>query len=179
MHQQLELTTALLARTPGALDALLRGLPDTWSRANEGNDSWSAFDVVGHLLHGESTDWIPRIRIILESGESRPFDPFDRLAQFRESEGKSLEQLLDRFAEARRANLAVLHSLELRQDDFERKGLHPSLGPVTLGNVLATWAAHDMSHLHQISRILAHQYRDAVGPWSRYLGVLQCEGHSS
>lgn len=179
MNQQLELTSALLARTPAVLDALLRGLPDAWTRANEGNDSWSAFDVVGHLIHGEVADWIPRIRIILESGESRPFDPFDRLAQFRESEGKSLEQLLDRFAAVRRENLDVLGALDLQAEDLARRGLHPALGPVTLANILATWAAHDLSHLHQISRTLAHQYRDAVGPWSAYLGVLQCSGHSA
>lgn len=178
MHQQLELTTALLARTPGVLDTLLRDLPDAWTRANEGGDSWSAFDVVGHLIHGEKTDWIPRIRIVLESGESRPFDKFDRLAQFRESAGKSLDQLLDEFAKVRRENLDLLAALDLRQSDLERRGLHPALGTVTLSNVLATWAAHDMSHLHQVARILAHQYRDAVGPWTEYLGVLQCDGHS-
>ena len=178
MQQQIELTTALLARTPAVLDTLLRGLPEAWTGANEGDGSWNAFDVVGHLIHGEKTDWIPRIRIVLESGESRPFDPFDRLAQFRESEGKSLEQLLDEFASVRRKNLDVLRALDLKSDDLERRGTHPSLGTVTLSNVLATWAAHDMSHLHQISRILAHQYRDAVGPWTQYLGVLQCSGHS-
>lgn len=179
MNQELELTTALLARTPAVLDSLLRDLPDEWTRANEGEESWSPFDVVGHLIHGEATDWIPRIRIILESGESRPFDRFDRLAQFRESEGKSLTQLLDEFARVRRRNLDALRALDLQEDHLERRGTHPSLGPVTLSNVLATWAAHDMSHLHQISRILAHQYRDAVGPWTAYLGVLQCSGHSS
>lgn len=170
---------AFLARTPATLDAMLRGLPDIWVRRNEGEDTWSAFDVVGHLIVGERTDWMPRARIILEKGEARAFDPFDRFAQFRESQGKSLEQLLDEFALLRRKNLADLQALNLKPEDLARRGRHPALGVVTLSELLATWAVHDLTHLHQLSRVMAHQYRDAVGPWKAYVGVLQCTGHSS
>ena len=175
----IEETIALLARTPAALNALLRELPDTWTHRNEGENTWSPFDVIGHLIHGERTDWIPRTKLILQSGDSRPFEPFDRFAQGRESEGKSLDQLLDEFARLRSENLNQLRALNLRAEDLERRGRHPALGMVTLSQLLATWAAHDLSHLHQISRVMAHQYREAVGPWSAYLGVLQCAGHSS
>ena len=170
---------AVLTRTPPTLNALLRGLPDTWVRCNEGNDSWSAFDIVGHLIVGERTDWVPRVRIILENGEARPFDPFDRLAQSKESKDKSLGQLLDEFARLRRKNLAALQALKLQAEDLTRRGRHPALGMVTLSELLATWAVHDLTHLHQVSRVMAYQYRDAVGPWSAYLGVLQCTGHSA
>jgi hypothetical protein len=178
VEHDLQHTIALLERTPAALDALLRDLPDAWTSHNEGENSWSAFDVVGHLIHGELTDWVPRAQRILESGESRAFDPFDREAQFRDSAGKSLGQLLDKFAQLRAQSLDALRALNLREDDLARRGRHPSLGTVTLSQLLATWAAHDLTHLHQLSRILAHQYREAVGPWSAYLGVLQCAGHS-
>lgn len=172
-------TVSLLARTPAVLDALLRNLPELWTHRNEGDDTWTAFDVVGHLIHGEKTDWLPRARMILQHGESRPFERFDRLAQQRDSAGKSLPQLLDEFAELRAQNLLALASLNLSDDDLARRGRHPELGIVTLGQLLATWAVHDLTHLHQLSRIMAHQYRDGVGPWSAYLGVLQCAGHSS
>ena len=175
----LDHTTALLSRTPAALDALLRGLPEAFTTRNEGPDTWSAFDVIGHLIHGERTDWIPRARMILESGDARPFERFDRLGHVRESEGKSLGDLLDEFARARSASLEQLGAMGLRESDLERRGLHPSLGPVTLSQLLATWAAHDLSHLHQLSRVMAHQYRELVGPWSAFLGVMQCDGHSS
>jgi hypothetical protein len=172
-------TIAVLARTPATLDALLRGLPESWVRSNEGKDTWSAFDTVGHLIVGERNDWMPRARIILENGEARPFDPFDRFAQSKESQNKSLEQLLDDFARLRRENLASLQALNLRPEDLSRRGRHPALGVVTLQQLLATWAVHDLTHLHQLSRVMAYQYRDAVGPWSAYLGVLKCSGHSS
>lgn len=170
---------ALLERTPAALDSLLRGLPDNWVLANEGGETWSAFDVVAHLIHCERTDWMPRVHMILQHGDSRPFEPFDRLGHKRESEGKLLEHLLDEFAGARHESLRHLHALHLQTADLERRGLHPALGAVTLGQLLATWTAHDLTHLHQITRVLAHQYREAVGPWSVYLGVLQCSGHSA
>ena len=170
---------AVLTRTPATLDALLRGLPDIWVRLNEGKDTWSAFDIMGHLIFGERTDWMPRLRIILEHGETRPFDPFDRFAQFKESQGKSLEQLLDDFARLRSENLATLQALNLRREDLTRRGRHPAFGVVTLEELLATWAVHDLNHLHQLSRVMAHQYRDAVGPWSAYLGVMRCDGHSA
>ncbi len=170
---------AVLTRTPATLSALLRGLPNIWVRCNEGSDTWSAFDIVGHLIVGERTDWMPRVRIVLENGEARPFDPFDRFAQSKESQDKSLEQLLDDFAYLRRENLATLQALNLQPQDFTRRGRHPALGVVTLSELLATWAVHDLTHVHQLSRVMAHQYRDAVGPWSAYLGVLQCTGHSA
>jgi len=179
MEQNLEHTICMLTRTPATLDALLRDLPEAWTMRNEGGNSWSAFDVVGHLIHGERTDWIPRAKMILEFGENRAFEPFDRLAQERESRGKSLGDLLDEFTRARAENLTELKGLKLRPEDLERRGRHPSLGVVTLSELLATWAAHDLTHLHQISRIMAHQYREAVGPWSKFLGVMQCAGHSA
>ena len=179
MQQNLQHTVSLLARTPATLSAWLRELPDAWTGQDEGENTWSAYDVVGHLIHGERTDWLPRARRILEFGEARAFEPFDRLAQDRESQNKTLPQLLDEFTRLRGENLDELRSLNLRPEDMERRGRHPSLGTVTLGELLATWAAHDLTHLHQISRIMAHQYRHAVGPWSRFLGVMHCAGHSS
>ena len=172
-------TITLLSRTPATLDALLRGLPGIWAHSNEGKDTWSAFDIVGHLVVGERTDWMPRARIILENGEARAFNPFDRFAQARESKDKSLEQLLDEFSRLRKENLTALQALNLQPQDLSRRGRHPALGTVTLSQLLATWAVHDLTHLHQLSRVMAHQYRDAVGPWSVYLGVLQCTGHSA
>jgi DinB superfamily len=180
---------AVLTRTPATLNALLRGLPDLWVRGNEGSgnqapgnegkDTWNAFDIVGHLIIGERTDWMPRARILLEYGEARAFDPFDRFAQCREVQYKSLGQLLDDFAGLRKENLAALEGLNLQPEDFIRRGRHPVLGVVTLSELLATWTVHDLTHLHQLSRVMAHQYRQAVGPWSAYLGVLHCAGHSA
>lgn len=178
MEQKLELTTALLARTPATLDAMLRNLPDAWVQANEGEKTFNAYQVMGHLAHGERADWMPRVKMILEHGESRAFVPFDRFAQDRESAGKTLSRLLDEFAELRAQNLNELRTLGVTDQQLQLHGKHPRLGSVTLGNLLATWAAHDMTHLHQIARIMAHQYREAVGPWTVFLGVLQCNGHS-
>ena len=178
MEQNLDDTIALLARTPAALNALLRDLPESWTHRNEGPNTWTVFDVIGHLNHGERTDWMTRTRRILEHGESRPFDPFDRLAQFRESRGKSLAGLLDEFAALRSANLRDLRAMNLQPGQLALRGKHPALGAVTVSQLLATWAAHDMTHLHQIARIMAYQYREDVGPWSRFLGVLHCAGHS-
>jgi len=179
MTHNLQETMALLARTPAALSALLRDLPEAWTLRNEGERSWSAFDIVGHLIHGERTDWMPRARMILQFRESKTFEPFDREAQKQESRGKSLENLLDEFARLRSDNLSELRTLNLRQEDLELRGRHPELGVVTLSELLATWAIHDLTHVHQISRVMAHQYRGAVGPWSKYLGVLHCDGHSA
>jgi len=172
MKLQLADALSILARTPATLDALLRGLPGPWLRANEGPETWSPFDVVGHLIHGERTDWVPRLRMILEHGDARPFEPFDRIAMFKESQGKSISELLDTFATLRSQNLETVRALQLKPADFERRGLHPALGPVTLGQLLATWVAHDQTHLVQISRVIAKQYADEVGPWRQYLGVL-------
>jgi hypothetical protein len=177
MKQDLHDTVALLARTPAALDALLRELPDAWTRSSEGEGTWNAFDVLGHLIHGERTDWIPRAKIILQFGEGRPFDAFER--EGFDARRTALGELLDEFARLRRENLAELRALNLRDEDLERRGRHPALGVVTMSQLLATWAVHDLTHLHQISRIMAHQYREAVGPWSDYLGVLRCDGHSA
>lgn len=179
MEHKLEDSIALLSRTPTALNALLRDLPESWTKSNEGEKTWSAFDVVGHLIHGERTDWMPRAERIVEFGESRAFDPFDRWAQERESNGKTLAQLLDEFAELRAENLRKLRVMNLKQQDLQRRGKHPALGTVTLSELLATWAAHDLTHLHQISRIMGHQYRDVVGPWKAYLGVMHCTGHGA
>jgi hypothetical protein len=179
LQHNLQHTISLLARAPATLNALLRDLPETWTLRNEGENTWSAFDVVGHLIHGERTDWMPRARIILQFGETKTFVPFDRFAQLRDSQGKPLGQLLDEFANLRSVNLGELRALNLRPADLERRGRHPALGVVTLSQLLAAWAAHDLTHLHQISRIMAHQYREAVGPWTAYLGVMQCAGHSS
>ena len=162
-------TIALLRRTPAILDAWLRDAPDSLLTRNEGGKTFSAFDVVGHLIHGERTDWIPRARIILDFGESRPFDKFDRFAQFELSRGKSIGELLDEFARLRTATIHELHSMSLDAARLSLRGTHPSLGTVTLAQLLATWAAHDLTHLHQISRVMAHQYRDDVGPWSAYM----------
>lgn len=178
MDPGLTQTIALLARTPVALCGLLRDLPEAWTCRNEGDDTWNAADIVGHLIHGERTDWMPRVRIILETGESRPFVPFDMAGHVREIEGRSLNELLDELARLRAGNLADLRALNLQPADLQRRGRHPELGSVTLAQLLATWAAHDLTHLHQLSRVLAHQYREATGPWGAYLGVLHCGGHS-
>jgi len=170
---------AVLSRTPAALNALLRGLPGVWVRGNEGKDTWNAFGIVGHLVFLERTDWLPRLRIVLEAGEARPFDPVDRFAQLKETQDKPLEQLLDDFIRLRRENLATLQALNLQHEDLARRGRHPALGVVTLSELLATWAVHDLNHLHQLSRVMAHQYRDAVGPWKVYLGVLHCAAHGA
>jgi hypothetical protein len=168
----IEDATAILARTPPTLNTLLRGLTAPWTLANEGANTWSPFDVVGHLIHGERTDWIPRVKIILTHGEKRPFEKFDRLAQFTSSTGRTLPDMLDEFARLREDNLSELGSLGLTDGDLARTGRHPELGVVTLRQLLATWVAHDLDHVMQISRVLARQYSDEVGPWRAYLRVI-------
>jgi len=163
---------AILARTPATLDALLRGLPDGWIAAHEGGETWSPFDVIGHLIHGERTDWVPRARLILEHGEARAFDTFDRFAQFAASERRTLPSLLDEFAALRQASLRDLAALRLTASDLDRRGRHPQLGLVTLRQLLATWVAHDLDHVVQISRVLARQYAEEVGPWRAYLRII-------
>lgn len=179
MEHSLGETLALRERMPKTVDALVRGLPEVWTRRNEGGGSFTVFDVIGHLIHGERADWTARARMILEHGESKTFERFDRFAQKRESEGKTLGELLDEFSGLRKENLAEVRSWKLGPGDLAKRGTHPGFGPVTVSQLLATWAAHDLTHLHQISRIMAHQYRELVGPWSVYLGVLQCAGHSA
>jgi hypothetical protein len=163
---------AILARTPGVLDTLLYDLPAPWIEQREGPDTWSPLDVVGHLIHGERADWIPRARILLEHGPARAFDPFDRFAQFEESRGKTMPVLLDEFATLRRENLAALDALRLTPADLARTGRHPDFGVVTLGELLSTWVVHDLGHIAQITRAMASGYVEAVGPWAVYLPVL-------
>jgi hypothetical protein len=177
MEQNLQQTMSLLTRTPAALNTLLRDLPETWTLRNEGENTWNAFRRPSDSRRTHGLD--ARVRMVLQFGETQAFAPFDRWGQTRESQGKSLAQLLDEFARVRSESLGQLRALNLRQEDLERRGRHPALGVVTLSELLATWAIHDLTHLHQISRVMAHQYRDAVGPWSGYLGVLQCAGHST
>jgi uncharacterized damage-inducible protein DinB len=168
----LEDAVAILGRTPASLSALLVDLPERWVRATEGDGTWSPYDVVGHLIHGERTDWLPRARHIL-AGERQPFKTFDRTAQFTESQGKSMDELLATFADLRRESVAALMELNLTSADLSRTGQHPELGEVTLGQLLATWVVHDLDHLGQIARTMAKVYTTAVGPWSAYLSILR------
>lgn len=172
MSFQLSEGMAVLERTPATFRALLAGLPDVWTMTNEGADTFSPFDNLGHLIHGERADWIPRARIVLDQGEHRRFEPYDRFAQIRESEGKQLAQLLDEFAQLRAKNLATLRAWNLTDRELALEGEHPSLGTVTLRQLLATWVVHDLGHIAQTTRVMAKQYRDAVGPWRQYLPVL-------
>jgi hypothetical protein len=178
MKQCLEHTIALLERTPGALDELVRGLPEEWTKRDEGGETWNVREIVAHLSHAERTDWLPRVKHLLEFGEAEPFPPFDRLGQRRAMEGKSTAELLDEFARLRAASLEELRGLHFGPADLERRGKHPALGTVTLAQLLATWAAHDLTHLHQITRVMAHQVCEDVGPFSRFLGVIKCNAHS-
>lgn len=173
MEFQIEHAVTILGRTPATLNALLRDLPEPWLAQNEGPETWSPYDVVGHLIHGEETDWIPRAKIILEHGETRAFEPFDRVAMFEESKGKSIGQLLDTFARLRAENLRDLKALNLTADLLAKRGHHPELGVVTLSQLLSTWVVHDLGHVRQIVRVLSKQYRDAVGPWRAYLSILE------
>jgi hypothetical protein len=173
MALDLEETKALLQRTPEVLDALLRGLPDPWVRKDEGPDTWSSFDVVGHLIEAEEANWIPRVRHLIARGESAAFPPFDRFGFVEKAKGKSMAELLDTFKGARARSLRELDELRLRPGDLGRKGRHPDFGQVTLGQLLATWAIHDLNHLGQIVQALARQHTEAVGPWRAFLGILE------
>ena len=179
MTHSLQQTVCLLARTPGTLNALLRDLPDEWTRRNEGEGTWSAFDIVAHLIHAERTDWMVRVNALLQLGPAHTFAAFDRTGHVRDIQERPLGHLLNEFAQVRSENLRELHALNLQPEDLGRQARHPAFGPVTLSQLLATWATHDLTHLHQISRVMAYQYRDAVGPWEKYLGVLHCDGHSA
>ena len=172
MNFELATGVAVLQRTPPTLRTLLDGLTPDWTAATEGPETWSPYDIVGHLIHGERTDWIPRARIILEQGASRRFEPYDRFAQFRESRGKSLRDLLDEFARLRAGNLITLDGWHLTEEQLALEGEHPELGRVTMGQLLATWVAHDLGHVAQVARVMAKQYRDAIGPWRAYLTVM-------
>lgn len=170
-----EITKAveILRQTPYTLSQLLQNLSGEWINNNEGGDSWSPYDIVGHLIHGDKTDWIQRIRIILEHGEAKPFEPFDRFAQFKNSEGKSILDLLNEFTVLREENLKVLDKLKITNDKLNKRGIHPEFGIVTLSQLLATWAVHDLDHIAQIARVLSKQYTDEVGPWKKYLTILK------
>ena len=173
MEFQLERTIEILRCTPGTLRSLLDGLSEPWVRCTEGAESWSPYDIVGHLVQGEKTDWIPRLRAILEHGESQPFEPFDRFAQFETSRGKTIEELLDEFATLRAENLETLRAQNLRPLQLELKGTHPGLGAVSVRELLATWATHDLAHIAQITRVMARNYSNEVGPWQAYLPILE------
>jgi hypothetical protein len=172
MEFQLQHATEILRRTPATLDSLLRHLPEEWTHSNEGPESWSPFDVMGHLIHAEEADWITRARIILQHGENRAFEPFDRFAMFEKSRGKSLDELLDRFEQLRGENLRHLQGMSLTSEMLGKRGAHPELGVVTLSQLLSTWVVHDLGHIGQIVRVMAKQYREAVGAWQAYLPVL-------
>jgi hypothetical protein len=172
MQFQLAHSFEVLERTPATFRALLDGLPEAWTAPNEGPETFSAYDNLGHLIHGERTDWIPRARIILAQGEDRRFEPYDRFAQYQESRGKSVAELLDEFALLRADNLIALRGWQLSDRELALEGEHPELGTVTLRQLLATWVAHDLGHVAQTARVLAKQYREAVGPWRAYLPVL-------
>ena len=165
----------ILARTPMVLSHLLEGLPETWVKTNEGENTWSPYDVVGHLIHGEKTDWIPRVMIILGKNEDKTFVPFDRFAQFQESKGKSIEQLLEEFGQLRPDNIQRLQSMDINKEMLSKEGVHPEFGSVTLKQLLGTWVVHDLSHLHQITRVMAKNYKTEIGPWAQYLSVLRHE----
>ena len=172
---EFELTSAIniLQRTPATLSSLLRDLPEPWLIQNEGAETWSPYDVIGHLIHGEATDWIPRAKMILEHGETRAFEPFDRVAMFEKSKGKSIGELLDMFAQARAESLRELQSMNLTSELLDKRGRHPELGVVTLKQLLSTWVVHDLGHVRQVVRVMSKQYRDAVGPWKAYLSILE------
>jgi hypothetical protein len=172
MDFHFDMALPVLRRTPGVLGALLVDLPDAWSKATEGPGTWSPFDVVGHLIHGERTNWVPRVEHMLRHGDTQPFPPFDRDAMFEASKGRSIAELLETFDRERAKSLARLDELKLTDADLGRHGRHPEFGVVTLGQHLATWVAHDLGHIRQVVRVMARQYTDAVGPWRAYLSIL-------
>jgi hypothetical protein len=172
MKYSLERSYEILDRTPAVLQVMLSGLPDDWVMPNEGPETFSPYDVVGHLVHGEKADWTIRTKMILEHGNSQTFEKYDRFAQYQESKGKSLQQLLDEFTAIRKENMAWLRSLNLTEADLDRKGLHPVLGEVTLRNLLATWVVHDITHVAQITRVMAKQYKEEMGPWPQFFRIL-------
>jgi hypothetical protein len=162
----------ILEKTPSVLQALLENIDEDWVMNNEGPETFSPYDVVGHLIHGEKTDWVPRAKIILDHGLSKPFEPYDRFAQYEESKGKTIAQLLEEFELLRKQNIQWLQSLNLTNEDFEKKGTHPSLGEVSLKNLLSTWVVHDLTHIAQITRVMAKQYKEEMGPWPQFFRIL-------
>ena len=174
MEFEIEQAIEILSRTPKILKAWLSDISNSWANCNEGDDTWSPFDVVGHFIHGEQTDWIPRAQLILSGNDDVPeFEPFDRFAQFEASEGKTMPELLAAFAQLRAKNLETLRGFKLQPADYGRQGKHPDLGVVNLRQLLATWVVHDLDHLGQIGQVMARQYHDEVGPWGAYLTILE------
>ena len=172
MEYKLTEAIEMLERTPFVVEQMLSGLSENWVINNEGPDTWSPYDVVGHLIHGEKTDWIPRMLIVLSDGGDKKFVPFDRFGQFSESKGKTLQQLITEFKEVRKQSLDTLKSKKLTDADMNKTGIHPAFGTVTLKQLLATWVVHDLAHITQIARVMAKQYSAEVGPWKAYLSVL-------
>ncbi|BCE04965.1 DinB family protein [Bacillus paralicheniformis] len=172
MNFQLEEAIEILERTPQTLSQLLTGLSSPWISCDEGADTWNAFDVVGHLIEGEKNNWLPRIKLIVTKGATEPFPPFDRFSQLNQNDGKTMEQLLNEFADIRRANLKTLQQIIDPETDFEQTGMHPEFGIVKLREQISTWVAHDLTHISQIARVLAKRYQDDVGPWRAYLRIL-------
>ena len=172
MKYDLNKSIAILERTPAVLNTLLSGLHDDWVMNNEGPETFSPYDVIGHLIHGEKTDWATRAKMILEYENTKSFVPWDRFAQFEESKGKSLQQLLDEFAAIRKENMAWFKELQLTETDLDKKGMHPKLGEVTLRNLLATWVVHDLTHIAQVTRVMAKQYKEEMGPWPEFFRIL-------
>lgn len=172
MKYRLEKSYEILERTPAVLQSLLAGLSDDWIMSNEGPETFSPYDVVGHLIHGEKTDWTTRMKMILEFGNTKTFERWNRVAMYEESKGKSMQQLLDEFAAIRKKNMDWFRSLHLTEADFDRKGMHPVLGEVTLRNLLATWVAHDLTHIAQVTRVMAKQYKEEMGPWPEFFRIL-------
>ena len=162
----------ILKQTPKTLSTFLSNLSDEWIYCNEGGETWSAYDIIGHLIHGEKTDWTSRLKLMYYEGEIQTFTPFDRFAQFENSKGKTLKQLLEEFTELRKRNIDFVLSLNITKLDFDKKAIHPDLGEVSLKQLLATWTVHDLGHIAQISRIMAKQYKHEVGPWKKYLSIL-------
>ena len=173
MEFQLEKAIEILERTPSVMKELLLGLSEDWIQNNEGQDTWSPYDVIGHLVHGEKTDWMPRLEIVLSDSEDKTFTPYDRFAQFEMSKGKSLEKLLHEFESLRKENLNTLRSKNLSEKDLTRTAIHPSLGIITLKNMLAAWVVHDLGHIAQVSRVMAKQYKNEIGPWTQYLTIVK------
>ncbi len=169
----LEKSLEILERTPNVLNTMLQNISPDWTSNNEGGQTWSVYDIIGHLIHGEKTDWIPRIKIILSKKTDKKFEPFDRLAQFEESKDKLLSQLLAEFKILRQKNIEYLRSKKITEKDLQEKGIHPAFGEVTLLQLLSTWVVHDLNHTAQISRVMAKQYKTEVGPWIEYLRILQ------
>jgi len=171
MQFNLKEALPILERTPAVVAAMVKDLPESWIYQNEGGDSWNIFDVIGHYIHGEKTDWIPRMKIILGEGDKH-FFPFDRFAQFKDSKGKSLNQLLDEFATLRKQNIDELRSIMPNEEMLDLKGIHPQFGEISLREMLSSWVVHDLTHINQIARVMARQYEEAVGPWKAYMGIL-------